>query len=69
MIDVAAIEQQVWSANVNLELSDIFDTVCQEHHLNSEHLEQTLGCKDPYGLVGFLQELEPAEISDYLEIK
>ncbi|MBD2505615.1 hypothetical protein [Anabaena azotica] len=68
-IDVAAIEKQVWSADVNLELGDVFDAVCEEHHLNTEHLEQTLCCKDPYRLVGFLQELEPAEISDYLEIK
>ncbi|BAT56568.1 hypothetical protein NOS3756_55800 (plasmid) [Nostoc sp. NIES-3756] len=66
-IDVAAIEKQVWSADVNLELGDVFDAVCQEHHLNSEALEENLGCKDPYALVGFLQESEPAEISNYFK--
>ncbi|HEY9801115.1 MAG TPA: hypothetical protein V6D25_12215 [Leptolyngbyaceae cyanobacterium] len=38
-IDVAAIEKQVYSANENLELGDIFDAVCQENHLNPEAVE------------------------------
>jgi hypothetical protein len=69
MIDVAAIEKQVWSADVTLGSADVFDAVCEKHHLNPEALEQDLGCKDPYALVGFLQQSEPGEISDYLKIK
>lgn len=68
-IDVNAIEKQVWEADVNLQLDHVFNVVCQEHHLNPETLEQVLGCKDPFGLVGFLQELEPTEISNYLKIQ
>lgn len=63
------IEARVWELDKNLELptEDMFDILCQEYHLNTVSIETALGCKCPFVLTGFLQELEDSEIANYLD--
>lgn len=41
---------------MELSLSEIFDVLCTEFDLDGASISETLGCKCPYGLVGFLAE-------------
>jgi hypothetical protein len=61
------IELRVEELDKNLEMasSELFSTVCQENNLNSSILEEALSCDCPFGLIGFVKELEQSEISDY----
>lgn len=36
-------------------LAEVFDQLCTEFNLNSTEIEDVLGCKDPYALVGYVE--------------
>ncbi|WP_414573471.1 hypothetical protein [Nostoc sp. CCY 9925] len=65
------IEIRLWELDKNLELTtkDIFDILCQEYQLNADSIETALSCKCPFGLTGFLKELENSELTEYLECR
>ena len=67
---VNLIEAQILELDENLELTseDIFEIVCQSSHLNTDFLKQALGCKCPFALIGFINELEFNEFSNYSAI-
>ncbi|MGJ5634945.1 hypothetical protein [Nostoc sp. CALU 1950] len=64
---VNLIEAQILELDENLELTseEIFEIVCQEFHLNTDFLKQALGCKCPFALIGFINELEFNDFSHY----
>ncbi|MBE9008212.1 hypothetical protein IQ259_24900 [Fortiea sp. LEGE XX443] len=70
-MNINLIEARVEELDENLELTtdEIFEIVCREYHLNADSLEKELNCKCPFALTGFLSELEPTKISDYLTIE
>ncbi|MHC0067698.1 hypothetical protein ACWATR_33195 [Nostoc sp. UIC 10890] len=68
---VNSIEKRVQELNENLELSldEVFYTVCQEYNLNAVAIEEALGCKCPFALIGFITTLKSADSGIYTQYK